>query len=379
MRTTLRGRFSGTLIHQLERLFQHGTATGLTEGELLERFVASQDESAFEALIARHGPMVLGVCRRLLRDPNDVDDAFQATFLVLVRKAATLRRRDLLGNWLYGVAHRVATRSRCLSARRLARVPHGQDTLDRLDADDSGAVAACCGDARGRLRAESLAARGGPAVAGEVPGRGAALLLRGPHARAGGVAAGLPAGTVKGRLTRARDLLHRRLTRRGITLSTAALAAHLTLTNTRAAVTEALKSATMKSARAVAATSGASIVAATSVSPPVANLADGALQVMIMTKLKAVAVTLLVIGAVTTGAVISAAQGLAPRTRTIAKVQGPDPSSPVKKAEIPAAQGAGGGSGPGPAGADMAQMMRRQITIVRRPRWPGRKSSTPSA
>ena len=71
--------------------------------------------------------MVLGVCRQLLRDPNDVDDAFQATFLVLVRKAGTLHRRDLLGNWLYGVAHRVATRARVLAARRSARAPLGQE------------------------------------------------------------------------------------------------------------------------------------------------------------------------------------------------------------------------------------------------------------
>src|SRR5438270_12299146 len=80
MRTMLRGPFSGALIHQLEHLFHHGTAVGLTEGELLERFVRGRDEAAFEALIARHGPMVLGVCRQLLWDPNDVDDAFQATF-----------------------------------------------------------------------------------------------------------------------------------------------------------------------------------------------------------------------------------------------------------------------------------------------------------
>ena len=125
MRTLLRGQFSGALIHHLERLFQHGTAVGLTEGELLERFVQGHDEAAFEALIARHGPMVLGVCRQLLRDPNDVDDAFQATFLVLVKKAGTLRRRDLLGNWLYGVAYRVATRARVLAARRMAKAPYG--------------------------------------------------------------------------------------------------------------------------------------------------------------------------------------------------------------------------------------------------------------
>ena len=106
----LRGSDSGTLLHQLGRLFGHGTSIGLSEGELLDRFVRGHDESAFETLVARHGPMVLGVCRQLLQDPNDVDDAFQATFLILVRKAGTLRRSDLLGNWLYGVAYRVAAR-----------------------------------------------------------------------------------------------------------------------------------------------------------------------------------------------------------------------------------------------------------------------------
>src|ERR1700758_3394133 len=114
--TKLRGAYSGALFYQLERLFGQGTSIGSTEGELLERFVAGRDEAAFEALVARHGPMVLGVCRQLLRDPNDVDDAFQATFLVLVRKAGTLGRRDLLGNWLYGVAYRVALRARSLAA-----------------------------------------------------------------------------------------------------------------------------------------------------------------------------------------------------------------------------------------------------------------------
>ena len=124
--TKLRGASSGVLFCQLERLFAQGTASGLTEGELLERFVSRRDEAAFEALVARHGPMVLGVCRHLLRDPNDVDDAFQATFLVLVKKASTVRRCELLGNWLYGVAFRVASRARALAARRTARVVSGR-------------------------------------------------------------------------------------------------------------------------------------------------------------------------------------------------------------------------------------------------------------
>ena len=88
----LRGAQCGALMQQLGRLFLQGSLIGSSEGELLDRFVRGRDESAFEALVARHGPMVLSVCRQLLRDPNDVDDAFQATFLVLVRKAGTFRR-----------------------------------------------------------------------------------------------------------------------------------------------------------------------------------------------------------------------------------------------------------------------------------------------
>src|SRR3954451_2510114 len=113
----IRSRLGTGVVHQLERLFGHGTVTGLTEGQLLDRFTCRRDEAAFEALMERHGPMVLGVCRQFLRDPNDVDDAFQATFLVLVRKAGSLRQQELLGNWLYGVACRVALRARSLRSR----------------------------------------------------------------------------------------------------------------------------------------------------------------------------------------------------------------------------------------------------------------------
>ena len=100
---------------------------GLSEGQLLERFVTRSDEAAFAALVGRHGPMVLGVCRRLL-DANDADDAFQATFLILVRKAGTLHDRQRLGPWLYGVAHRVARRARsqCVARRSRERPETGE-------------------------------------------------------------------------------------------------------------------------------------------------------------------------------------------------------------------------------------------------------------
>src|SRR5947209_5158481 len=93
----------------------------LTDGQLLARFLALRDETAFETLLRRHGPMVLGVCRRLLRHDQDAEDAFQATFLVLARKAASVVPREKVGNWLYGVAYNTARKARALSARRRGR------------------------------------------------------------------------------------------------------------------------------------------------------------------------------------------------------------------------------------------------------------------
>src|ERR1700676_5550738 len=97
-------------------LLQNGAA--MSDGQLLECFITDRDDAAFEALVRRHGPMVLGVCRRVVGHAQDAEDAFQATFLVLVRKAASLRSRDLLGAFLYGVAYRTALKARAGAVRR---------------------------------------------------------------------------------------------------------------------------------------------------------------------------------------------------------------------------------------------------------------------
>src|SRR5207253_2496128 len=102
----------------------------LGDAALVARFVGDRDESAFETLLRRHGPMVLSVCRRMLRDEHAVEDAFQVTFLVLLQKAGSLRRGDLLGNWLYGVAHRTALKARSAAARRSVRERCLDDALE---------------------------------------------------------------------------------------------------------------------------------------------------------------------------------------------------------------------------------------------------------
>jgi len=108
----------GAALRQINRLFAEGVVAGLSDAQLLERFLTQGDAGAFEALVGRHGSMVLSVCRGILRDPRDAEDAFQATFLVLVQKGGTIRGRDALGGWLHQVAHRVAIQANAAAARR---------------------------------------------------------------------------------------------------------------------------------------------------------------------------------------------------------------------------------------------------------------------
>src|SRR6516164_4476012 len=109
------------LLHHIRRLVSPPNADPTGDAALLERFVCHGDESAFAALLARHGPMVLGVCRRVLHDQHEAEDAFQATFLVLARKAGSLRRPQSLAAWLYGTARHLALKCRRRDGRRRQR------------------------------------------------------------------------------------------------------------------------------------------------------------------------------------------------------------------------------------------------------------------
>jgi RNA polymerase sigma factor (sigma-70 family) len=337
----LRGASRGAFFNQLERLFGEGTSVGLSEGELLERFVTGHDEVAFEALVARHGPMVLGVCRQFLRDPNDVDDAFQATFLVLVRKAGTLRRRDLLGNWLYGVANRVAARARTLSARRNSRVTSGQDSVESLTNQE-------CGPDVGRDQAMHL--EQGPWLHQEVshlPEKYRIPIVlcyfEGLTHDEAALRLGWPLGTVKGRLARARDLLRRRLTRRGVTLSAAALGSHLAVIEAKAAVPASLRLTTLQAAHALACEVGASLARSSAVSLPVSALVEGVLHTMIANQVKSVVLSsLLVIGTVATGVVVGASQlsGGSANARKANQVPASSTdSAAIRKAAVPRSEG----------------------------------------
>src|SRR5262249_9375339 len=109
------------IIRHVRRIAFLHERTHMTDGQLLNCFLTQRDEDAFEALMRRHGPMVLGICRRVLANPDDAEDAFQATFLVLVRKAACIKNRELLGNWLYGTAYRAALEAKAVRRRSRER------------------------------------------------------------------------------------------------------------------------------------------------------------------------------------------------------------------------------------------------------------------
>ena len=279
----------GSIIDSLGRLFDSGTVTGLSEAQLLDRFLTQSDEAAFEAILHRHGPMVLGVCRRVLDDPHDVADAFQTTFLILVKKARSIRDRDVLGTWLYGVARRVAVRAKVNARRRRTRERAGAEGLDveqpradRLEANELRSLI----DAE----LERLPSRyRQPVILCDLEGQ--------THEQAA-AQIGCPVGTVKSRLSRGREQLRSRLVRRGVAPSAGLLASTLAAESAHAVPVE-LINLTLGAATRLAA---GNAIAAGTFSAGVVTLLKGVLRSMFLTKLKFAAAALVAVALTMAGA-----------------------------------------------------------------------------
>jgi RNA polymerase sigma factor (sigma-70 family) len=280
------GRQPHPILRFLRQLAGGAAGDETADGQLLRRFAGQREEAAFAALVQRHGPMVLGVCRRVLRDPHDVDDAFQATFLVLARKAGSLSRPEKLANWLYGVACRTAARAKAQAVRR--RVHERQFTaMPTADAQTDG------GESVHELRFvldEELRRLPekyrGPLVLCYLEGKTYAEAAR---------ALGWAEGTVSGRLARAREVLRGRLTRRGLALSTGAFATSFSESSAPAAVPPTLAEVIAKAATLFANGTGVGSASA-------AALAEGVLRTMSVTRRNSAAAFALVSSLVAIGA-----------------------------------------------------------------------------
>ncbi|HEV3118468.1 MAG TPA: sigma-70 family RNA polymerase sigma factor, partial [Gemmataceae bacterium] len=313
-------------VQHLHRAVLLRDGAGLTDGQLLHDYLSRHEEAALAALVRRHGPMVWGVCRRVVRNYHDAEDAFQATFLVLVRRAASITSPELLANWLYGVAHQTALKARATTAKRRARerqvnnMPEPAATegdlwhdlqplldqeLNRLPDKYRVAIVIC--DLEGKTRKE------------------AACLL------------GVPLGTLAARVARGRAMLTKRLARHGLVVSGGLLATILAK-NAAAGVPTAVVGSTIKAVTLVAAGQTA---AAGVISVKAAALMGGVLKSMLLTKLKLVTAVLVVVALLGTvvGTLVVPALGQAPTD-----LKAPKPPAAGKSAEVMKPQPAGPGT-----------------------------------
>ncbi len=293
----MHGGSSREVVRHLRTLYQFGVAGTFSDEQLLERFLARRDEAsegAFAELVQRHGPMVLGVCRRILGDAHEAEDAFQATFLVLARKAATVVRREKVASWLYGVAVRTAKEARGRAARRRAREERVSTPIHVEPPDD--AFPDELRDILDEELARLPARHRGPVVLCELEG-----LPRPEAARR----LGIPEGTLSSRLARAKARLRDRLARRGVALPVAALSTILLREARAATLPLSLLESTVEAATFVAA--GPTATAAISAS--VASLSEGVIKTMFLAKLKGIALAVGTMTVVVSGAVVLGQSG----------------------------------------------------------------------
>jgi RNA polymerase sigma factor (sigma-70 family) len=305
------GRVLNTILRHLRKVADPARTAVLNDGQLLHRFRAERDEAAFEVLVWRYGGTVLDVCRRLLQHEQDAEDAFQATFLILARKAASIGKSGSVGSWLYKVAYRLALAARTRSSRHRYLALPREEVPAPASRHDHGWV---------ELR---------PILAEEIERlpdkyrRPVCLCyLEGKTTQEAALELGCPRGTVGTRLARARERLRLRLSRRGVALSASALLGLLAAQANAAVVSASLVTSTVQAGMAFAAgPSGAGLVAA-----PVLVLAKGGLQAMFLTKLKCAAIVSMFLGLLGLGAGVWTHQAWADPAEIITAQDQPAPA-----------------------------------------------------
>jgi RNA polymerase sigma factor (sigma-70 family) len=293
---------AGTAFREIGALFNMRVLGGLSDGQLLGRFVEGQEGAVFEAIVFRHGPMVWAVCRRVLRDCHDAEDAFQAAFLVLARRASEVIPPEKLGNWLYGVAYQTARKARAMRAKR--RMREGQVSVVSepvvMHDDLRGAVAESI-DRELSLLPEKYRI---PVVLRDLEGLAHKEVAN---------QLGWPVGTVSSRLWRARAMLARRLSRRGVSLSIGSLVVLVSQGSASASVPASLADSTVKAACLFAA--GQAVVTGL-ISAKAAALTKGMLKSMFKMKL---------------AAIVAVVTGLASGATNLLSEQAPAAKSEVKQ------------------------------------------------
>jgi RNA polymerase sigma factor (sigma-70 family) len=297
------------LIWHIHQLTAHSGGRQWSDRELLDDFAERGSEAAFATLVSRHGPMVLRVARRVLRHEQDAEDAFQATFLVLARGAASVRKREAVASWLHGVAYRTAMKAKRSAARRRTHETRPVASAAQSTASPSWHEVQAALDEEIQHLPE--------------PYRAAFVLcvLEGKSRPEAAAELGVKDGTVWSRVARARQLLQRRLTRRGIKLSALLAALCIVESASEAGTPAMLARSAIRSGLSVAAGEPAASV----IPSQVAALAAGVTRAMFLTKTKIATALLLVAGLLVAGAGVLARQAPPASEKAEGKTDKPKP------------------------------------------------------